>query len=344
LREVIESALATGAPEPVWIAVDDADRQWKPLAAACPLSERARGIVVAADDRALVTAHRLGIGGAAARPVSTPALADAMRSASAGSGPAVSVDPGSIALFEGVDTLGVATFSNRAFWRAQLGERVLSRLLFELAIGLETVPAIVPWPALLLADRDGERVTELWQSLAAGVGRPVEDLVILGVKPGRAGVVASVYSTLLQQAEHIREVKSVSAEPVYELPSGRLLGWWASEPGPQRSGGWVASPERIEGGVCRWRLAGTGSKQVVDEVLEIAELDRLDGAEAVRVPGWLTVNLRPGTPAGLMVQRLADAAARRGLPLWVPNVDTDALRFALRLPGTIWVDGPAVPR
>jgi len=41
---------------------------------------------------------------------------------------------------------------------------------------------------------------------------------------------------------------------------------------------------------------------------------------------------------------LAEAAHRRGLPLWVPNVDSIALRFLLGLPGTLWVDGPAVPR
>ena len=54
--------------------------------------------------------------------------------------------------------------------------------------------------------------------------------------------------------------------------------------------------------------------------------------------------MRAGTPAALLVARLADAADRRGLPLWIPNVDGEGLRFALGLPGTLWVDGPAVPR
>jgi len=44
------------------------------------------------------------------------------------------------------------------------------------------------------------------------------------------------------------------------------------------------------------------------------------------------------------VTRLAEVAARHGLPLWIPNLDGDALRLALTLPGVLWVDGPAVPR
>jgi len=153
-----------------------------------------------------------------------------------------------------------------------------------------------------------------------------------------------VYSTLLERVEHIRAVKTVSIEPVYELPNGRLVGRWASEPGPEDRDVWVAVPVNISGPKCRWRLSGGGTTAEVDDVLEVADLTRIETAPAVRIPGSLTGNLRLGTPAGLLVQRLADAAARRGLPLWVPNVTTEALRFALRLPGAVWVDGPAVPR
>jgi len=65
---------------------------------------------------------------------------------------------------------------------------------------------------------------------------------------------------------------------------------------------------------------------------------------AVRVPGWASRGLRPGSPAGLLVTRIAEAASRRGIPLWIPNVDQEGLRLVLGLPGTIWVDGPAVPK
>jgi hypothetical protein len=196
----------------------------------------------------------------------------------------------------------------------------------------------------MVADRNPREILEAWKPLAAGAGRPADDLVISEVLPGVRGVAAAVYSALLERVEHIRAVKPVSIEPVYELPKGRLIGRWASEPGPEDRDVWVAAPIEISGPKCRWRLTGGSTNTVVDDVLEVADLTRVEGAPAVRVPGSLTGHLRPGTPAGLLVQRLADAAARRGLPLWVPNVDTEALRFALRLPGTIWVDGPAVPR
>ncbi|MDX2438389.1 MAG: hypothetical protein QNL88_15260 [Acidobacteriota bacterium] len=344
LRDVIERALEAGASEPVWIAVDDASRRWLPLVAACPIGERAHGVVIAQDDAALLLAHKLGVGGAAAMPASTPGVADALRAASRGSRPPLAIDPGVTELFDGVPELKVASFSNRAFWRAQLGDRVLSRLLAELAIGLRTPPAVVPWPALILADRSERQILDAWQPLAAGAGRPADDLVVSEVAPGGRGVAASVYSALLEQVEHIRAVKTVSVEPVYELPSGKLIGWWASEPGPKRPGEWVAAPVEISGPTCRWGLVGGGEKSEVEDVLEVDSLNRLEGVTAVRVPGSLTGGLRSGTPAGLLVQRLAEVAARRGLPLWLPNVDTEALRFALRLPGSVWVDGPAVPR
>jgi len=344
LREVLAAALERGVGVPPWIAVDDGSEQWLPLVAACPAAERARGVIVTADDEALLAAHRLGVGGAAVLPVSTPGLVDALQAASRASPPLLTAEAGVMELFDRAKDLKVATLSNRAFWRAQLGDRVLSRMLAELAIGLQTPPAVVPWPAVILSDRNQRQIMEAWKSLAAGVSRPSDDLVVSKVEPGTRGLVAAVYSTLIEQVEHIHAVKTVAAEPVYELPSGKLIGCWASEPGPKPSEGWVAAPVEISGPTCRWQLVEEGSKALVVDVLEVADIDRVEGAAAVRVPGMLTGNLRPGAPAGLLVQRLADAASRRGLPLWVPNVATEDLRFALRLPGTIWVDGPAVPR
>ena len=79
------------------------------------------------------------------------------------------------------------------------------------------------------------------------------------------------------------------------------------------------------------------------DVVTAEEVLRLQDVAAVRLPGWLARPLRPGNPAGLLAARIAEVAARRDLPLWIPGVDDAALRFVLGLPGTIWVDGPAVP-
>ena len=78
-------------------------------------------------------------------------------------------------------------------------------------------------------------------------------------------------------------------------------------------------------------------------LLHAAEVADSEGVAAVRVPGWASVGLRSGSPAGLMVTCLAEEAKRRGLPLWIPNLGEESLRFVLGLPGTLWVDGAAVP-
>ena len=67
------------------------------------------------------------------------------------------------------------------------------------------------------------------------------------------------------------------------------------------------------------------------------------GAAAVRLPGWIGIAIGAGRPAGLLLERIAAAASARGVPLWVPNVGTEALNLVLRQPGTVWVDGPAAP-
>jgi hypothetical protein len=90
----------------------------------------------------------------------------------------------------------------------------------------------------------------------------------------------------------------------------------------------------------RWQLRGAGGPQaeVEDTLGTVAE-----PAAAIRVPGWVAGCIGPGRPAGLLVERLAATSARIGTPLWVPNLRPGALRFLLRLPGTLWVDGADVP-
>jgi hypothetical protein len=103
---------------------------------------------------------------------------------------------------------------------------------------------------------------------------------------------------------------------------------------------WTAVPGEATAVGFRWQLHVPGGSQVaVVDALESA----MGPAAAVRVPGWIAGGLGAGRPAGLLVERLASATQRLGVPLWVANVGAGALRFLLRLPGTLWVDGAAVP-
>ena len=344
VREVIDRALAEGSVEPPWIAVDDGGGEWLPLVAACPAAERARGVVLSSSDTAIVAANRLGVGGAATLPLSSTGLREALGAASRASLPAPVGDPGMFEVLADAPGLKIAAFSRCGFWRAQLGDRLLARLLAELARAMGSPPAVLPWPALVVSDRNEDQIRKAWKPLASGPGKPADDLVVLDVAPGPQGVLAAVYSALINQQEEPRLNTGDVSEPVHELPSGRLVGWWAPESAPERADGWVAVPVETSGFKCRWELKGSDGATTVAEVTGPEDLAEIDGVAAVRVPGSLTGNTGPGTPAGLLVQRLADAAALRGLPLWVPNVDTQALKFLLRLPGTLWVDGPAVPR
>lgn len=112
----------------------------------------------------------------------------------------------------------------------------------------------------------------------------------------------------------------------------------------QGGDGWLATPIDVTPSKCRWRLEGDDRGGIVIDVLTSEELAGVGEALAVRLPGWAARPLRPGSPTGLLAARIADAAARRGVPFWIPGVDEEALRFVLGLPGSLWVDGPAVPR
>ena len=341
LESAIEGALAGGAKPPSWIAVDDETQEWLRLASASTAAERARGVLAAARDESLVDALRLGIGGALRLPPSTPAAEAALMAAEAAPQPTVRWSPEVVEIMGAVaGEMLVVSFADTGFWRRQLGDGELVADLNRLAEVLETPPAIVPWPALVVAGCSPERISVAWEGLRTEDSGPCRGLIVREVVIEGKNTLASVYAALLDSSGGA-PVESV-AQPVHELPSGRVVGSWAIGSVEKQSSGWLAVP-CAEGRSGAWELHGEGGMTMVEEVLTQAEVRRAGDVAALRVPGWATGEIRAGSPAGLLVTALAGLAARSNRPLWIPNANSEALHFALRLPGTVWVDGPAVP-
>ncbi len=103
--------------------------------------------------------------------------------------------------------------------------------------------------------------------------------------------------------------------PVHELPHGRRVGWWGLDVNEKpQDEGWIATPVEISSTRCRWRMESGETSGSVVEVLASEEIVGLEDVLAVRVPGWASRGLRPGSPAGLLVTRIAEAASWRGRP------------------------------
>jgi hypothetical protein len=134
--------------------------------------------------------------------------------------------------------------------------------------------------------------------------------------------------------------------PVHELPSGEVVGRWGvsdSARVDETSGRWIAAPSALRPDGHRWRLRSpAGHVATVDDAVEPEVFDV--ATVAVRVPGWVTADVRPGSPAGILIERMARQAVRSGVVLWVPGVTEAALHLVLRTGARVWVDGPATPR
>ena len=346
LDNVIAGVLAGGAPEPSWVAADDGSGAWVAEVAARSGAERARGVVAAASADALVTAQRLAVGGAMWLPPSSLAAIEAFEAAGATAPPEFEFDPAVVETLGTDVPIRIMSFADREFWRVQLGDRALAVLLAELAAVVGAPAAILPWPALLLSDRLGAGASEAWRELAARMGGAVPDLIgtpLTVSAMGEGMVLDSAYTALLKGTSWAEEADSIGLKTVYELPQGRRVGWWTWAETQAPAGGWLAAPSEVGTQRCRWKVEGEGGPTVIEEVLSETEVAEAEGVAAFRVPGWACAGLRSGAPAGLLVARLAEEAKRRGLPLWIPNLDDEGLRFVLGLPGRLWVDGSAVP-
>ena len=341
---VIAGAIAGGIPEPSWVAVDDGTDAWLVEISNHSAFDRARGVVAVSSEEALVKAQRLGIGGAMWLPPASLGAIEAFTSAASAKTPKTR-DAAALELFERGKPVHVLTFSNRSFWRAQLGDDELGDLLAALAVSLAVPIAILQWPALVVAGLGRDAIVKAWEGLMAERETPGPGLSVLSPLVIEKDILVEAYSALMAENATDGSSNSVVEMPVHELPHGHRVGWWGLGVDKNlEDEGWIAAPVEVSSTRCRWRLESAGTSGVVAEVLASEEIAGLEDVLAVRVPGWASRGLRPGSPAGLLVTRIAEVASRRRLPLWIPNVDQEALRLVLGLPGTIWVDGPAVPK
>ena len=343
LFSVIAGALAGGTPEPSWVAVDDGTDAWVVGVSTRAAAERARGVVATRNEQALATAQWLGIGGALWLPPSSLGAIEAFAASSTGEAP-LAHDAAAIELLDDSSTIQVVAPADCNFWRAQLGDRELGQMLAELALSLGTPAAILQWPALVVADRDQAAIVKAWEELVAETQRAGPAVTLHSLEGIEGGVLDDAYAALTAGSAAGESSKPVAPQPVHELPHGRRVGWWKLDVSDMpEEDGWIARPEDVTSTRCGWRLDSAETSGVVAEVLSSEEVAGLQNVLAARVPGWASRGLRPGSPAGLLVTRIAEAASRRGLPLWIPNVDQEGLRLVLGLPGVVWVDGPAVP-
>jgi hypothetical protein len=340
---VIAGAIASGEPEPSWIAVDDGSDSWINEVSTRPAPERARGVVAAVSDASLVSAQRLGIGGAMWVPPSSLGALEAFAAAAEAAMP-FPCDGSALEVLDQRRPLVIVDFNDRPFWRVQIGEAGLASLLAELAAALEVPAAVVPWPALVVADIDPGDIVSAWEDLAPARGWARPSVAIRTPTISAPALPDFIYLTLAKNPIESEGASSVPYQAVHELPHGRRVGWWNPRAGETvQEDGWVARPIEVAGDRCVWQLEEEGSPSIVAEVVNADEVADVDQAVAVRVPGWASRGLRTGSPSGLLIGRIAEAAHRLGVPLWIPGVEQDGLRFVLGLPGTIWVDGPAVP-
>jgi hypothetical protein len=302
-----------GAEPPAAIVVADPEGEWLVRLASWGRLHRAATVVLASEPDDLMYASRLGVGGAAWLPVSTQSLADASGAAAA----AVAAAPRSITcpagdLLSGSSASGSDLGFTSPFWIAWLGIVGSVDLLATVAMELAQPPVIGCGPALVGAPDDGEPRGAIETAITARCPEvPV--------------------SCLLDAAAH-----DAPRRPVAELPSGRHVGWWSFA-----SGGDAAVP-RIGAGDGRLEWTPWTGGASIEEVLvppDVADA----AASVVRMPRWMTLRLGPGSPECRLGFAMAREAERVGKTLWVPGIHAESLPCVLTWPGTLWVDGPAVP-
>jgi hypothetical protein len=344
----IEQHLPQGCRDAIRrVYLDDGTDTWLRRALGDPVEERRASLVAALSLETLISAVRMEIGGGFRLPVSTSSMTAGCESVvwlRQRQIPSI-VGPGALgALTGGADTLHAVGWFSDTPWRRLTSDRRMVERLASIRRRIDHPTAVVARPALLVANASTEEIA----AACTIDDRSGTDALLKGPRiVDLSDALGADETWMAIDAALARSDPSSTAAPsggVFELPGGSRVGTWALEPGPDGSAdGWIATPDGLCQDGMTWRLtAFHGETRIIDEVLSADGM--ADGEAAVlRVPGWLTADLRVGSPAGLVVETLAADPARAGRPLWLPNVDGDGVRLALALEGPIWVDGPGVP-
>jgi hypothetical protein len=351
LANVLAGAQRAGAPSTELIVVQGADDEWLHQLLQQPSERRLRGVVVARNEHGLAAAVRAGIGGALWSPPATSAMAAALEAAAAAEkashGEMLSIEDAAALVGGSAEAWAVVRVAGQELWLGRSGLTALRHALAGVGRTLGTAYLLNVGAALLLPADRAEDASAAWlKSQSEGAAPGGSRLVSTGipVSANEMMIFEAVGGGRPAGPGRGRQRPEI-LEPVYEIPSGRRVGWWSPSSREEAApDGWLAVPETAEGAVCCWHLEGGAEGPAkVPEIVCTGEVPVMGEAAAARVPGWVAADLRPATPAGLLVERLARATEKAGMPLWVPNVTTEGLRFLLGVGAAMWVDGPAVP-
>ncbi len=335
---VIEGLRESGVELPPLIVTDEPDKPWRCSAARIPADVRRRSVVAVASDTDLLDAVRFEFGGAIRLPVSSLAMETACLAAAGAPAPETPMATRGVlnSVIAGAELVEGIGWSRSRFWRNHIGVRRLKKCLTELATRLGCTPVIIPGPILVVRDCEQEEIhRQLKSATAAGAhGLPSPPAIVPIAR------LLDVMDFEIDGGNGDEEpVTMPDPQGVLELPSGRRVGSWSfSRDLPNEGEVWNAVAEESSSSGSSWTIFLADGR--VDTIIDspvVAE------QWVVKIPGWMGDHLCPGSPSGLLVERLAMDPDRTGRPLWVSNADAAAVRYLLRMPGPIWVDGPGVP-